>query len=177
MALEQFVETIQPPTKPVENGKNEDWIEVEQALKTKLPSDYKNYINIFGTGCLFDFIWVFNPFSKNSNLNLYSQIKLQLDAIIILEKEFDERCPYPIYPVMGGLLPWGITNNGDIMFWFTKGEPNFWTTAIHESRGSKYETFEASLTNFIIDLNFGKIMSEIIPIQLLDRNAKFKSIA
>jgi hypothetical protein len=177
MALENFCKTIKPPNQPIENGGIEEWNGVEQALKTKLPSDYKNYVNNFGTGCISNFIWVFNPFSKNSNLNLHAQIKAQLDAIATLENEFNEIYPYSIHPKSGRLLPWGITDNGDVMFWLTDGEPDSWKTVIHESRGTRYETFDATITNFLMDLNLGRITSKIIPIELLDRNLGFKSVA
>jgi len=175
MPLESFCEVIQPPDQPIENGEVEGWNAVEQTLKTRLPSDYKDYINVFGTGCLSNFIWVFNPFSKNLNLNLHNQISAQLNAITTLEKEFNESCPYPIYPELGGLLPWGITDNGDVMFWIANGEPDSWKIVVHESRGTMYEMFETTLTNFLIDLSLERIVSKIIPIELLNRDAQFKS--
>jgi len=113
--------------------------------------------------------------SKNLNLNLHNQISAQLNAITTLEKEFNESCPYPIYPELGGLLPWGITDNGDVMFWIANGEPDSWKIVVHESRGTMYEMFETTLTNFLIDLSLERIVSKIIPIELLNRDAQFKS--
>lgn len=177
MTLEIFSQLIQPPSKPIENDNLGEWDKVETALKIELPKDYKDYINIFGTGCIANLIWVFNPFSKNPHLNLQIQIKEQLEAIAVLQEQFNENCPYKIYPEKGGLLPWGLTDNGDVMFWLTDGEPDFWKTVIHESRGSKYEKHEDTMTSFLSNLILGITVSEIITNDLIDSDAKFKVVA
>lgn len=176
MEFKAFCQAIQPPREPIESSSIKEWGRVEKTIGSKLPSDYKNYINVFGTGCLANFFWVFNPFTENTNLNLLHQVTAQLDAISVLKEEFDEICPYPIYPALGGLLPWGITDNGNVLFWLTCGEPDLWHVAISSARGSEYEEFEATMTGFLCDLVFGFISSKLVPSELFIQNSAFKVI-
>jgi hypothetical protein len=176
MKFEEFCQIIQPPETPVENGETEEWGRVEKAIGTRLPNDYKNYINVFGTGCLANFLWVFNPFTRNTNLNLLNQVTVQLNAITTLEEEFGEKSPYQVYPTPGGLLPWGITDNGDVLFWLTNDEPDYWNVVICSARGREYEEFEATIIDFLHRLIFEAVSSEIIPNKLLNRSHLFSVI-
>ena len=38
-----------------------------------IPSDYIEFINEYGTGRIADFIVIFNPFSKNEDVNFFEQ--------------------------------------------------------------------------------------------------------
>jgi hypothetical protein len=111
-----------------------------------LSLDNKQYINTYGSGCVGAFIWPLNPFSKNKYLNLNDQVKAQLDALKSLKMTWgDVQVPYPLYPKPGGLLPWGLTDNGDVLYWRTVGLPDNWSTVINEARAPLYEEFEESM--------------------------------
>ncbi len=171
MTLESLYKVIAPPTLPVEAGSVEAWPVIEKAIGVTLPNDYKQYINTFGTGCIGRFLWPFNPFSEDKFLNLGYRINERLDALRELREHWDEQCPYPLYPDPGGLLPWGGTDNGDVLFWLTVGRPDDWPTVVNEARGPLYEEYQASMTDFLAKLISGEIISDIIPYDFLDRAA------
>lgn len=173
MILEALCNVISPPETPYDTGETEAWQEIEEKIGCALPSDYKAYIHRFGTGCIGKFVWVFNPFTDNANLNLLHQITVQLDVLHTLEEQFDVACPYPLYPQPGGLLPWGITDNGDVLFWRTIGNPDQWIIVIHEPRGPEYEEHPGGVVDFLTDLVLGNSDSTIIPFELIDQKAPF----
>jgi hypothetical protein len=152
-----------------------EWPKIESAIGITLPNDYKGYINTFGTGCIGGFLWVFNPFSQNENLNLLKQIQKQLDILSVLKNELGKECPYPLFPESGGLLPWGITDNGNVLFWRTIGSADDWNVVIGEGRGPEYEEFADTVTNFLRKLIVGDIESRIIPHDFLNRSVLFLS--
>lgn len=160
MTLASLRKIITPPLMPRENGRPEAWAEIEEALGTALPNDYKEYITTFGTGKMADFVWPYNPFSANRFLNLLKQVPNQVGTLRQMKEEFgDEECPYPLYPEAEGLLPWGSTGNGDELFWLMIGSPNKWPVVINEARSSRFEQYDESMTSFLAKLLAGKIVS------------------
>lgn len=161
---------------PIEIGTVETWSAIEKSIGIVLPRDYKEYIGVFGTGCIGDFLWPLNPFSENKYLNLVKAMDGLLFALRTLKEEFgDSQCPYLLYPEPEGLLPWGITDNGDGLFWLTVGPPDNWVVVINEARAPLYEEYKESMTGFLAKLIEGKIVSEIIPADFLNRNVLFVS--
>ncbi len=72
-----------------------------------------------------------------------------------------------------GLLPWGITDNGDVLFWLTVGRPDQWSIAVNESRGNGFETYPDSMVRFLIKLIQEEIHSAFIPRKFLDTPCLF----
>jgi hypothetical protein len=177
MTLKALIEVMPPPKRPVETGSAEQWTNVEESLGTALSTDYREYNNTFGTGCIGAFLWPYNPFSSNENLNLLTRGKLILEAMSVIKERFgDTEVPYPLFPEPGGLLPWGSTDNGDSLFWLTTGNPDEWPVVVNESRGPSFEEFEESMTGFLARLINEEISSEIIPSYFLDKEALFVPI-
>ena len=125
MTLTSLRTIIAPPDLPRESGSPAAWAAVEEELGIALPNDYKEYVHTFGTGKIADFVLPYNPFSDNRFLNLLKQVPKQVGTLRQMKEEFgEEECPYPLYPDPAGLLPWGCTDNGNILFWLTTGHPD-----------------------------------------------------
>ena len=165
MSIDSILKIIEPPPTPSEAGDIDGWKRVEEIMKTKLPIDYKQYISTYGTGCICEFLWPLNPFSKNKYLNLMAKSEAELNSLRDLKKMDFQECPYPLFPDSGGILTWGVTDNGDVLFWLTQGEPDKWITVINESRSPVYEEFDRTMTQFISDLIRGQIRSNIIELK------------
>jgi hypothetical protein len=146
MALNLLLTVLSPPDKPVEVPSTEAWKTIEKEL-CPLPADYKAFVNQFGTGTIDRFIWILNPASKNPYLN-FSQIKPILDGLRELKKS-GEACPYPLFPEEGGLLPFGKSDNGDVLYWLTIGEPERWLIVVNAARDASYEKFPCDMTSFL----------------------------
>ncbi len=176
MTLEFLCRVLPTPIAPIESGSTEEWSEIEKVVDIILPSDYKQYINTFGTGCIGNFLWPFNPFSDNKFLNFGEQIDARLDALRVLKEKWgDRQCPYPLYPEPEGLLPWGASDNGDVLYWLTAGHPDDWSVIINEARSPVYEEYKESTTSLLAKLVLGEIVSEIFPPDFPDREALFVS--
>ena len=176
MSIDFIFEVLPPPISPSENNGNGKWTNIESHLGTILPDDYKEYIAIYGSGCIGEFIWPFNPFSKNEHLNLINQVNIRIDALNTLRDQFEIKIPYPLHPQEGGLLPWAATDNGDVLFWLKEGNPENWTIVINEARVEYYEHFETSMTGFIYKLLSKEILSSIIPTDFIDYQQVFRSL-
>jgi hypothetical protein len=71
--LEHLIRLVSPPSSPADTGQPDQWDDVERALGMPLPSDYKQFINAFGTGEFNDLFWIYNPFSSIEPMNLLWQ--------------------------------------------------------------------------------------------------------
>jgi len=60
--LEELKKILIPPLKPFQTGDRNGWDELESSLGTLLPQ-YKDFISIYGTGAIDNFIWVLTPFT------------------------------------------------------------------------------------------------------------------
>lgn len=161
MSLVELTAIVPPPSTPVDSGGS--WASVEAKLGTGLPGDYKAYIEAFGTGCLDDFIWVFNPFSRNPNLNLLTRSEAALRALKELQSQHADEVSYPLFPAAGGLLPWGATDNGDVLYWLTMGQPDEWSVVVNAARDPRTEQHPAGMSVFLAKILKGAIVSRIFP--------------
>jgi hypothetical protein len=163
MSVKELCEILNYPHFLPDIDTPERWQKIEAALEVSLPTDYKDFIDAFGTVYLGDFIYVLDPFTENQNFNLMGRGDAILEAFRDIGSILEgEKYPYPLYPDKDGLLPWGFTINGDHLFWFTHGEPQEWQIAIDESRGASFENYNESISSFLVKLLKKEIRSEIL---------------
>jgi hypothetical protein len=105
----------------VEPGQPDSWAEVEAALGTGLPSDFKSFTELYGSGKVDDFLYLFNPFTAGQDGNLLAEKDRVLESYRQTRARFPERLPLPAFPNPGGVLPLGRTDNGDELYWVTTG--------------------------------------------------------
>ncbi|MCP4247707.1 MAG: SMI1/KNR4 family protein [bacterium] len=175
MLIEHLTKIFPPPKLPLETGSDQDWAPTEQAIGANLPDDFKAFTNLYGTGYINEFLWIRNPFAKLPALNLLERCREQLDALRILKADCgDAEVPYPVYPDPGGLFPWAGTDNGDVLYWSTLGNPSQWTIVINEARGPIWEEYDCSMVAFLLRLLTGQVSSEVLPDGFPRPGATFK---
>lgn len=176
VSLSRLLQVVSPPIRPVEAGEGNDWAAIEEKLGTGLPTDYKAYIRTFGTGCLDGFIWVFNPFSANPNLNLFHRIEASLQALRQLRAQDASEVSYPLFPEAGGLLPWGATDNGDGLSWLTMGKPDEWSIVVNAARDPRTEHYTSGMADSLAQLLVGAAVSRIFPDDFRDSEHTFVAV-
>jgi hypothetical protein len=148
MSVIDVAKLITPPNNPNEVPQQNEWPQIEAQLGTSLPVDYKEFISLYGTGKIDNFLWIFNPSSQNENINLTTQLHVQLSALSELHA-YGEIVPYKLFPEADGIFPFGITENGDVLYWKTTGVPEAWTVLVNEARSPEWETFNMVMTEFL----------------------------
>jgi hypothetical protein len=147
-AFDQLRTLAPPPEKPVENGTVDKFRVVEEHLKLQFPSDYKQVIRSYGHGTWRGGLILFNPFTSDVSYNLIAAATGQLE-----EAEhhllFPEDAPFPLYPEPGGLLPWAKTEQNEILYWLTDGDPETWRTIFASGDPLKYQQFDLGCSTFL----------------------------
>jgi hypothetical protein len=161
MSLDSLLTVLAVPTNPAEVPTPGAWPAIESQVG-QLPADYKSFMDRFGSGTIDGFVWILNPFSRNAHGNLLYRKEQILDALKELI-ESGEPSQYPLYPEPGGLLPFGMTDNGDTLLWQTVGEPDQWPIVVNAARDPTYEKFECNMTAFLEGILTRRIRCSIFP--------------
>ena len=164
--IADLLDVLPPPEAAREAGANlREWNKVFAAVATRLPEDYVQFINRYGTGSVCGFFWVYNPFSANEHLNLLSCWTGTLAAMASLRADPEQghaMVPFPLYFEPGGLFPWGRTINGEDLFWKTTGDPDRWTVVVI-GRSCGVEPFEFSMSQFLAGVLRGSLRPAFLP--------------
>jgi len=158
-----------PPDNPVFAGTPSQWREVEQRIGTALPQDYKQLINLYGSGSFGGRVCLLSPFigeaSSRTQFSLFRGMK-NLSIIEPFQREGPDACqPFPIYPALGGLLPWGMfCSDSPMQCWRTQGKPDSWPTVVLDNDWSEeYLEYATSATGFLVGWLTGKIVISYFP--------------
>ncbi|MCK9782427.1 MULTISPECIES: SMI1/KNR4 family protein [Enterobacterales] len=171
MALNQ---QLPIPSIPYENGKGERWPLIDG--KYAFPQDYIALITQYGSGVIADFITLFNPFSKNEYIDFFQQKVWILEDFNSLINDDPDYYTFVLYPKGNGLLPIGITDNGDTLFWVvSSNDSNLWTMAIIPSRSSEVEFIAENLTGFLDGVLSKRIRCQSFPTGFPSENITFIS--
>jgi len=151
-----------PPAGP--SRPRPDWAAVEAQLGIRLPNDYKLLSAAYGEGSFDGFLWVLQPTSENPHLDLIWQRELQLGVLRELQAS-GENLPYSVDRGRETLLPWAITDNGDVCYWVlsTSSEPDSWIVAVNEARGQSWEVFDMSVSEFLVAVMSGAMHVDVFP--------------
>jgi hypothetical protein len=152
----QLTPLLPAPKSP--KGLDRSWRSVEKELGLPLPSDYKRFIDTYGTGLIcgkgMDFgylgVWNYRDRSEASPLSqsISSVIREYEDA---RSKGYDSPCLF--YPDSGGLLPFANTASGDYFNWTTSRSPDQWDVVFyHFDRAEMVSLKGHSFIQVFVDL-------------------------
>ena len=153
-ALQRLTALVPPPPEPVEPAEEARWPEIEQALGTALPSDYKALLATYGSGTFDEELWLFSPFAPPGDGNLLDECP----AVLADYAESRRRFPDP-----GGVLPLGRSDTGNELYWVTEGQPDDWPVALFGSRSPRHEVHPGGIVAFLAALAAGELDTRLLP--------------
>jgi hypothetical protein len=99
-----------------------------------------------------EFVYILNPASANRYLNLVRRGEELLAAFRETKSNLPTAFDMPFFPESDGYLPYGVTDNGDTLFWVTTGAPGEWTTAVMGPREPEVFLFPGGVVEFLAEL-------------------------
>lgn len=159
--IKELCSVLRPPVVPQYGQGKLDWNYIENIMGTELPSDYKEFISVYGTGAIDNFIWVHDPLEDVEEY--FNTINMKLWAYSETKRDYPEYYCHDVFPEKGGLLPVAVTDNGDEIYWITHGKPDFWSIVVYESRSEEHFEYNGSLIDFLYDLVTMKIKCSVFP--------------
>ncbi|MBD2806964.1 SMI1/KNR4 family protein [Xenorhabdus sp. ZM] len=162
MCINNLTNVLPLPIYPNDNGQGEKWPLIDESLS--FPKDYIEFITLYGTGRINDFITIFNLFSEDDYLNFFRQKEWIIGDFQSLVESDPDYFPFILYPNENGLLPIGVTDNGDYIFWVVSSEnSDLWHVAVIASRAPEVEYRQENLTGFLAGVLSGKIKCMSFP--------------
>jgi uncharacterized protein involved in tolerance to divalent cations len=144
------IDSIFPvPEHPIDTIR--DWTRAENELRYTLPDDYKAIVEKYGTFNIDSFMWIFNPFAQNRNVNLLIQTISSKKIFDNIKHDVSNCIPYE-YPDIYDLINWASTDNGDRLYWLINRNTNKWIIAINETRTIEWQDFDMTTTEFLFKL-------------------------
>ena len=167
MTLARIAALMPPPARPRDT--TGDWSAVEAGLGTTLPAEYKAFLSLYGAGLVSEFLWIFNPLSRNPYLNT-EMIFYFRDCYLQLKTEFPEYCPRD----PDSFLTWAMTIDGDSFFWAISGDaPDGWTVGIQSRDQSCEDMTGLTTVAFLEALVEGRLETPLLPQYFLDEKKTF----
>jgi SMI1-KNR4 cell-wall len=163
MRLIELAHILPIPAAPQEIPSLDDWPSIEKDLGTPLPSDYKEFIEKYGSGRIDDFLAIFNPLSANKHTNLLARGRVERDTYTTLRTKLPHYYSHDVFPDVGGLLPFGITDNGNVLYWKTDHKTTLWSVIVYEERGPKYFAFDGNMVAFLKGVLSKELRCDVLP--------------
>ena len=172
MTIDALAVLIPPPDEPCERPDLRDWAQLEAELGLTFPDDFKQFLWLYGSGKIDDFLWVLNPASANENLHLLTQLARFTEAMTEVQS-YGEIVPYKLFPEHGYILPFALTDNGDVMFWITAPHEGPWRVGIGAARESAWEEWDMPMTNLLSKILSSDIETPLFPSSFPSKPAGF----
>ena len=153
---------------------NYNWGKIENENNIVFPEDYKWFLENYGSGSINDFLWIFSPTCNNLNLNSFEQYKVMKNSYEIMHNNKLIEYNYSFYDNGIGLFPWGITDNGDELYWnYVNGVAE---VVIFASRYADVFSYKLNVIDFLTGLLIKKIKCDIFPDDFVLDNNYYGSI-
>lgn len=156
------------------NEKTNAWVEIENKIGFLFPEDYKMFVDFYGEGAINEFLWILSPFSQNENLNLIEKLKIIQESYNSMKNEFPKDYLYNFYDGQKGLFPWGITDNGDELFWNIKEDGV--EIIVYASRYSECVKYSMMMEEFLCKLLQKDIVCPIFPDDFILENNYYEKV-
>jgi hypothetical protein len=140
-ALDELAGLIPPPDEPP----------APVAWDGDYPADYRALVERYGAANLGG-LQLLVPGHENRYLDLLRQIKPQRAAL-------PADGPYP----PERLLPWGIDEAGNVVWWLTDGD---WPVVANEARGFEWYRYEGGAVTFLVAILSGRESSDFLTVEL-----------
>lgn len=143
-ALDELIGLLGAP--PARRGSRADWAEVEEYVGGRLPGDFVEFLDLYGTGEICGELVVFHPRGSAPLLDRMRGVQQRFG-------EWKQRCPdgipFGFHPEPSGLISWGYSHDGDEhFFWPCERDPERWKiVTVFEGNA---QVFEGRFTAFVL---------------------------
>lgn len=146
MTIDRLTDVVPPPAEPVYSGSQQEWSAFQEKVGLTFPEEYCTISSTYGSGrFLGGELKVANPFDPDDE----DFASFELTRLRETKDNYPDEVPYPLFPDLGGLYPFGIDGNGNTFLWKTDASPEKWPIVCFNSEDYSEEV-NHSLIQFLI---------------------------
>lgn len=169
-------EVLAVPKQVYNTGSQQEWKEFEEETGIILPDDYKEFIGLYGSGGIAEFLWFLPPFADDEEECFEAKKDCMLEAYEESRDSSPDYFKFNIYPEKNGLLPFGYTDNGDELYWQTAPSFDDWSIVVYESASPDYQQFNMSFSEFLYNLITRQIECDVFDDDMFDENTEYNAV-
>lgn len=140
--------TVLPPHKGA--GESIDWGEVRRTWGTPFPTDFQDFMAVYGAGGIDNFMSIATP-ADGDRVPGMPRIRSLTPTTDSLRRS-KVSWPYPAWPQRGGLIGWGGNSIATDLYWDTTDpDPDNWPVVVRHREGTFVE-YRCSMTVFVLGL-------------------------
>lgn len=145
------VETLRrlmPP--PAETDTPADWARLEESWGTKFPSDYQQFMALYGAGTVGDYLAILEPQARADGPGSGTDGMVRETATAEFTWAKTRKSPQlaGANPV---LLAWAVDSSADILCWDGSGEdPDDWPVLVFNRDDMIWQRYECRMVDFLV---------------------------
>ncbi|MEV6208807.1 SMI1/KNR4 family protein [Kitasatospora sp. NPDC051914] len=141
---------------PAGGGDRVDWQAAEAALGTVFPSDYREFIELYGAGSIGDHLGVVLPIAPDlPGRTLPDVADHTLEARGAMQRK---REGLPAGLDESALVGWGYDDAADVLCWITVGpDPDRWPVAVWSRGDQRWLVHEMGMVAFLVAVLAGEL--------------------
>ncbi|SMD25779.1 SMI1/KNR4 family protein [Kibdelosporangium aridum] len=154
-----------------------DWDVVEGRLGTRLPADYKQFMERFPSGMFRNSIRIFNPSKDAANMARFTaEFERILEWVRIVRNEFADFASYPPFPEPKGVIPFAGIAAGGSLFWVPwTADPDKWHVVYQSGHSpDDWTRTRRSMTDVMLEFVTSRSTRNILGWDMSERDRSFE---
>lgn len=132
-----------------ECGQNEqvDWDAVTLTWGTRFPSDYVEFMSIYGAGSINDSVFLLDP--PAANAEEFARTVEEVRASVLLQNEY-QTMHHVAFPEPNGLIRWATDFTASDVYWqVASADPDAWPVVVFSRGRGEWVNYPVGMAEFL----------------------------
>ncbi|MFG2103563.1 hypothetical protein ACGFJ5_23535 [Micromonospora echinaurantiaca] len=145
MADVDTLRRLMPPS--AETDTLADWARLEEFFRRKFPSDYQQFMTLYGAGTVGNYVAILEPQTRAAGPGLGPDGMVRETATAELTWAKVQKSP-ELTGANPVLIAWGVDSSADILCWDGSGkDPDAWPVLVFNRDDSIWRRYECGMVN------------------------------
>ncbi|MFI6301031.1 hypothetical protein ACIBCH_04080 [Amycolatopsis thailandensis] len=141
-----------------------DWKEVQAELGFEFPAAHRDFLKIFPSGVMSEYIYIWSPVQSRRWLDAYKwKLKSKSAYFVDVRSEMPGDYPHLFHPEPGGLIPWAEGDEHTYFWRPVEGQAvDQWSIVFMDNTSGGWGEYHGTSVQFLLDLLTGALVSDIL---------------